>query len=236
MIRQSLSEGAEVIVLPEVFSTGFCYDRMSDSSERPDGPTFKLLSDITIESQCVIVSSIIEKDSSKEGGRYFNLGFCMENGEITGTYRKTHPFNREKQYFTPGNLISPIRLQSKDLTIGLEICYELRFPEVARKLSLLGADILITVAEFPKPRREIWQTLVRARAIENQIPHIACNRTGSDPDSCFFGSSMIVDASGAVKKEAGEEESILIYDIDTAETSRVRESITVFKDRRTDLY
>lgn len=236
MIRQAVSRGAEIVVLPEVFSTGFCYDHMSDSSEGPGGPTFKLLSEITSENQCVIVSSIIEKESSKEGDRYFNLGFCIENGVITGKYRKTHPFKKEKQYFTPGNAISPIRLKSKDLTIGLQICYELRFPEVARKLSLLGADILITVAEFPKPRREIWQTLVRARAIENQIPHIACNRTGSDPDSSFFGSSMVVDASGEVKKKAGEEESILIYDIDLAATSNVRGCMTVFKDRRTDLY
>ncbi|MDW7730900.1 MAG: carbon-nitrogen family hydrolase [Methanolobus sp.] len=236
MITQAVSEGAEIIVLPEVFSTGFCYDRMQDSAEGPDGITLRLLSEFTSENQCVIVSSIIEKESSKEGDRYFNLGFCMENGTIMGTYRKTHPFKREKQYFSPGNVISPIRLQSKDLTIGLQICYELRFPEVARKLSLMGADILITVAEFPKPRQELWHTLVRARAIENQIPHIACNRTGSDPESSFFGSSMIVDAMGEVKREAGEEESILIYGIDTAETSNVRECITVFKDRRADIY
>ena len=236
MVKQAVSQGAELIVLPEVFSTGFCYESMSDSSEMPDGPTLKLLSDLTRENGCVIISSIIEKESSKKGDKYFNLGFCMEDGVIAGTYRKIHPFKREKQYFSPGDVISPIRLRSKDLTIGLQICYELRFPEVARKLSLMGADILVTVAEFPKPRKELWQTLVRARAIENQIPHIACNRTGSDPESSFFGTSMIVDASGEVKKEAGEEESILIYDIDAAETSNVRDTIPVFMDRRSDLY
>ncbi|WP_406658173.1 carbon-nitrogen family hydrolase [Methanolobus sp. ZRKC2] len=236
MVRQAISEGAEVIVLPEVFSTGFCYDHISGSSESPEGPTLKILSDLTKESNCVIISSIIEKEQSMEEEKYFNLGFCLDTGVVTGTYRKTHLFMREKQYFTPGSMIVPISLQSKDLVIGLQICYELRFPEVARKLSLMGADILVTVAEFPKPRKELWQTLVRARAIENQIPHIACNRTGSDPDSSFFGSSMIVDASGEVKKEAGEEESILIYDIDTAQTSDVRETITVLKDLRTDIY
>ena len=236
MVRHAVSEGAELIILPEVFSTGFCYDRMSDSSERAGGPTLELLSDFTRENKCAIVSSLIEKKSSQEGDQYFNLGFCMEKGVLTGTYRKTHLFKREKQYFFPGNTISPISLQSKGLKIGLQICYELRFPEVARKLSLMGADILVTVAEFPKPRRKLWRTLVRSRAIENQIPHIACNRTGSDPESSFFGTSMIVDASGDVKKEASEEESVLIYDIDTAETSNVRESITVFKDRRPDIY
>ncbi|TGC09641.1 nitrilase-related carbon-nitrogen hydrolase [Methanolobus halotolerans] len=236
MIGRAVSEGAEIIVLPEVFSTGFCYEHMSDSSEARDGPTLELLSDLSRTNGCIIVSSVIESESSEEGTKYFNLGFCIEAGVITGTYRKTHPFNKEKQYFTPGNVISPIKLQSKDITIGLQICYELRFPEVARKLSLMGADILVTIAEFPKPRRELWQTLVRARAIENQMPHVACNRTGSDPDTSFFGTSMIVDASGEIKVKAGEEESILIYDVDTAETSGVREVITVLKDRRADLY
>ncbi|MBN2110479.1 MAG: carbon-nitrogen family hydrolase [Methanosarcinaceae archaeon] len=236
MVSQAASEGASIIVLPEVFSTGFCYEHMSDSSEGANGPTLELFSGLTREMDCVLISSIIEKEASDEGDKYYNLGFCMENGVIRGTYRKTHPFKREKQYFTPGNVLAPIRLQSRDLTIGLQICYELRFPEVARKLSLMGADILVTVAEFPKPKKQLWQTLVRARAMENQIPHIACNRTGSDPGSSFFGNSMIVDASGDVKKEAGEEESVLIWDMDTSETSAVRENISVFLDRRPDIY
>ncbi len=236
MIDNALSEGAEIIVLPEVFSTGFCYDDMPGSAEYEGGSTLRKLSELTRDKGCIIISSIIEKISSDKGEKYFNLGFCIDNGVITGTYRKTHPFQKEKQYFSPGDSILPIKLQSKELTIGLQICYELRFPEVSRKLSLMGSDMLVTVAEFPKPRSDLWQTLVRARAIENQIPHIACNRTGSDPDKSFFGSSMIVDASGELVRKAGEEESILVYDIDTEKTSDVRKAITALDDRRPDLY
>jgi predicted amidohydrolase len=233
MAEQAISEGARLIILPEVFSTGFCYERMEASAETITGQTVSTLLDLSLKHDCVIVTSIIEKGSA---GRYHNLGLCIESGEITGKYRKTHPFKRERQYFSPGDEISPIRLRNHDLVIGLEICYELRFPEVARRLSLSGSDILITIAEFPNPRHNIWRTLAMARAIENQIPHIACNRTGESGETSFFGGSVIVSASGEILQEAGEEECILLQVIDTGETADVRDAITVFQDRREDLY
>lgn len=240
MAEQAVLDGAELVVLPEVFSTGFCYDNMEASAEAIAGPTVSSLLAFSGRHDCVIVTSIIERqlpgDGDLPGARYYNLGLCLESGEIRGTYRKTHPFSRERQYFSPGDSISPIRLRKRDLVIGLEICYELRFPEVARKLCLSGSDILITVAEFPNPRQHVWRTLALARSVENQIPHIACNRTGASGDTSFFGGSLIVDASGVIVQEAGEGECILLHDIDTAGTAKVRESITVFKDRRGDLY
>ncbi|MCQ6962003.1 nitrilase-related carbon-nitrogen hydrolase [Methanolobus chelungpuianus] len=240
MAEQAVLEGAELVVLPEVFSTGFCYGSMETSAETVTGPTISALLAFSGKHDCVMVTSIIERvlpaSEDLRGTGYYNLGLCIESGEICGTYRKTHPFSRERQYFSPGDSISPIRLRKRDLIIGLEICYELRFPEVARRLCLAGSDILITVAEFPNPRQHVWRTLAVARSVENQIPHIACNRTGVSGDASFFGGSLIVDASGAITQEAGEEECVLVHDIDTAGTVKVRESITVFKDRREDLY
>jgi predicted amidohydrolase len=240
MAERAISKGAQLIVLPEVFSTGFCYEGMEDSAETIKGPTVSKLLDFSLRHDCVIVTSIIEKESpqSKKGltGRYYNLGLCIESGEIAGTYRKTHPFKKECQYFSAGEDISPIRLRNHDLLIGLEICYELRFPEVARKLSLSGSDILITVAEFPNPRHPVWRTLALARAMENQIPHIACNRTGESGESSFFGGSVIVSASGEIMQEAGVDECILMHVLDTEETAKTREAITVFLDRRQDIY
>ena len=240
MAEQAISKGAKLLVLPELFSTGFCYDDMEASAETITGLTVSVLQDLSRKHDCVIVTSILEKELSQDrgasAGRYYNLGIYIESGEITGTYRKTHPFKRERQYFSSGDNISPCRLRSHDLIIGLEICYELRFPEVARKLSLCGSDILITIAQFPKPRHHVWRTLAIARAIENQIPHIACNRTGESGETSFFGGSMVVDASGQTLQEAGEDECILLHVIDTAETSKIREEITVFKDRREDIY
>jgi predicted amidohydrolase len=236
MARYALSEGADLIILPEVFSTGFCYDNIESLAEVQNGMVLSRLSDLSREYNCVIVSSIIEKELSGSEIKYYNLGFCIEDGEIAGTYRKTHPFKNESEFFTAGNSITPIKLRNRKLSIGLEICYEIRFPEVSRKLALDGADILITVAEFPKPRRHIWRTLACARAIENQIPHIACNCVGESPVSSFFGGSMIIDSLGEVCVEADDKESVLIYTLNLDEVKSVRSNIPVFDDRNPTIY
>lgn len=251
MAEKAVAEGAEHIVFPEVFSTGFCYDNIEESAECAPYPTIETLCDFSKKHDCILIGSIIEAaDDEKTNALHdrpsyscnynynynYNLGFCIESGKLAGTYRKTHPFGQEKSYFCGGDTIMPIRLEKNDLTIGLEICYELRFPEVARKLSLAGADILVTIAEFPNPRRNHWKTLAIARAIENQIPHIACNRTGKDPYSTFFGGSMIIDAWGDVKAQASNEECIIMHDIDMLEKDNIRKTIPVFDDRRPNLY
>lgn len=236
MARSALSEGAEVIVFPEVFSTGFCYGDIDHLAETHNGFTVSCLCDFSRTNNCVIVASMIEKDVSGPKTLYYNLGFCIENGNVVGNYRKTHPFKKEGKFFEAGNSIKPIKLTKTNLKIGLEICYELRFPEVSRKLVLEGADILITIAEFPKPRRHIWKTLATARAIENQIPHIACNCTGEGPDSSFFGGSLIIDALGEPCVEADEAECVIIHTLDLDDVKNVRSNIPAFDDRNPHLY
>jgi predicted amidohydrolase len=236
MAKDAVSAGAELLVFPEVFSTGFCYDNIEISGETETGKTIREMCDFSKQNECVMIFSIIEKQISSSGLEYYNLGVCVEDGNVAGTYRKTHPFKREKQYFTSGDSIHPISLPKRELTIGLEICYELRFPEVSRKLALMGADILVTIAEFPSPRRNIWRSLAIARAIENQIPHIACNRVGEGPDSSFFGGSIIVDQLGDVMEEAGDDESVVLSIVDVERTIKIRNEIPVFDDRRTDIY
>ncbi|WP_094227337.1 nitrilase-related carbon-nitrogen hydrolase [Methanolobus psychrotolerans] len=236
MAHEAVSNSAELLVFPEVFSTGFCYEDKNDLAEPEFGESVRAMCAFSKKHECVLLFSVIEKKASINCTDYYNLGLCIENGEIAGTYRKTHLFKKEKQYFSPGNEILPIRLRKRDLTIGLQICYELRFPEVARKLVLEGSDILVTIAEFPSPRQHIWKSLSIARAIENQIPHVACNRVGNGPDSSFFGGSIIVDAIGEIKEEAQDKETILYHDIELENTSKVREIIHVFDDRRPDIY
>lgn len=278
MALKAVEKGAELIVLPEVFSTGFCYENLSHAAESLPSPTLENLACFSEANNCIILGSIIQKDSGKDRGGdvredggekgfkkgekgfsgdeipgknfteskdfmesknsalYYNLGFCFESGTLAGTYRKTHPFKAENGYFSKGSSIEPISLKKQSLKIGFEICYELRFPEVARKLSLAGADLLVTTAAFPNPRSEHWKTLAKARAIENQIPHIACNRTGSAPDCTYFGNSMIIDAWGEVKADAGSKECVIVYDLDLAGKAEIRKAIPVFEDRRIELY
>ncbi|WP_440947624.1 nitrilase-related carbon-nitrogen hydrolase [Methanosarcina sp. T3] len=277
MALKAVKKGAELIVFPEVFSTGFCYENLSHAAESLPSPTLENLACFSEANDCIVLGSIIQKDKgeayredvgeggievksgndakkdfiegengfsgkkkeipgSKKSALYYNLGFCFESGALAGTYRKTHPFKAENGYFAKGSSIEPISLKKQNLKIGFEICYELRFPEVARKLSLAGADLLVTVAAFPNPRAEHWKTLAKARAIENQIPHIACNRTGSAPDCTYFGNSMIIDAWGEVKAEADSKECVIVGDLDLAGKEEIRKDIPVFEDRRIELY
>jgi len=152
--------------------------------------------------------------TQKEKPFQYNLGFCIESGELVGLQRKTHLYGPEKAHFALGNQIIPIKLEKHDFSIGLIVCNELRYPEVARKLALGGADILISVAEVPDFYGPSWRIFSLARALENQLPHIACNRVGKDIYSTYFGGSVIVNPGGNIIAEAGEEECTLIGDID----------------------
>lgn len=276
---KAVTKGAEIIVFPEVFSTGFCYEELDHSAESLLSPTLENLACFSEANNCILIGSIIQKvivegeesgedeeidenkeneaievpgkneaneepgnkgsksnNVTKDSARYYNLGFCIESGTLAGTYRKTHPFKKENKYFYKGDSIEPISLKKQNLKIGLEICYELRFPEIARKLALAGSDLLVTIAAFPNPKSEHWKTLVRARAIENQIPHIACNRIGSAPGISYFGNSMIVDSLGEVKADAGDKERVIVSDIDLSAKDEVRKDVPVFNDRREELY
>ncbi|MCS3924171.1 nitrilase-related carbon-nitrogen hydrolase [Methanosalsum natronophilum] len=234
--KSALDKGAKIIVFPEVFTTGFCYEKIEQVSENYPYNTIQQLIAFSRELECILIGSIIEKKYMNGKIYYYNLGFCIDTGEISGYYRKIHPFTEENKFFTGGNKINNLVTKNNSLTIGLEICYEVRFPEIARKMTLDGADILVTIAEFPNPRKDIWTTLVKARAIENQIPHIACNRIGQDPRKSYFGGSIIIDAEGKTVSQADDKETILIGDINLNETKNVRRKIPVFNDRRPQLY
>jgi predicted amidohydrolase len=264
MALEAVKKRAEIIVFPEVFSTGFCYEDFDYAAENTPSPTLENLACFSEANDCVLIGSVIQKDTeennfarkessfkekanyfagkekempgSKNSAPYYNLGFCFESGTLAGTYRKTHLFKNENHYFSRGSSIEPISLKKQNLKIGFEICYELRFPEVARKLALAGSDLLVTTAAFPNPRSEHWITLAKARAIENQIPHIACNRTGSAPDCTYFGKSMIIDAWGDVKADAGDKECVIVHDLELSKKDEIRKAIPVFEDRRIELY
>lgn len=222
---------ADIIVFPEVFTTGFCYDRITELAETEPYPTIERLKEVSNDKGNIIIGSII---TSGPGSKFHNLGFVLDKGEVAGIYTKVHPFGTEKQYFAGGKMIAPI-FTSIGL-IGLMICYDLRFPEMARKLALRGADILVTIAQFPSRRQDHWDTLVCARAIENQIPHLACNRIGRDPYNEFVGGSAVIDGWGRVLAHGDSKEGIITAQIYPEEKDRIRNEITCFSDRQETLY
>jgi predicted amidohydrolase len=113
--------------------------------------------------------------------------------------------------------------------VGLEICYDLRFPEVARSLARQGADFLVTIGQFPAARRTHWRILCFARAIENQLPHVACNWANA-------GGSLIIDARGQVQAEASQKEEVIFAEIDLEERDKWRKEIFYLGDRRPEIY
>jgi predicted amidohydrolase len=219
MATEAVEQGAEILVFPELFLSGFCYDQ--DLSDRPPYPSLDPLRSFVSEHGCMIIGSLVD-------GR-LNRGFCLDESGI-GFQDKIHPFGPEKAHFEGGGSISPIPTERGK--VGLEICYDLRFPEVARSLALSGADVLVTIAQFPASRGYHWQTLCRARAIENQITHIACN--GAGPDLC--GCSAILDSWGMPLAEAETEEATILAEIDLVGRDRIRREIPALEDRRPEIY
>lgn len=216
MASRALEQGAEILVFPELFLTGFCYQPWAQDS--PPYPALDPFRALAQEYGCLIMGSL-------KSGR-LNLGFCLDS-EGLEIRPKIHPFGPEKEHFDGGNFISPISTQRGQ--IGLLLCYDLRFPEVARSLALQGADFLVTVAQFPAARREHWRTLCMARAIENQLPHVACNFAEG-------GGSMVIDAWGNVQAEAGFGEAVIMGEIDLVERDRIRREMPCFMDRRPEIY
>lgn len=215
MAELAVDHGADILVFPETFITGFCYDQAPDEQPYPSLDPFRAF---VRDHGCLIIGSLM-------GGKY-NLGFCLEHEGIQ-FQPKIHPFDQEKLHFLGGGRISPLKTRLG--LVGLEICYDLRFPEVARTLALQGADFLVTIGQFPATRREHWRTLCLARAIENQLPHLASNWANA-------GGSLIIDARGQVQAEADQEEVVIFGEIDLDERDRWRKEISYLGERRPELY
>ena len=220
LARQAVARGAEILVYPELFLTGFCYQPAARDSAAaiPPYPALDPFRDLAREHNCLIIGSL-------RSGR-MNMGFCLDADGLE-LRPKIHPFGPEKEHFDGGDFISPVATRWG--LVGLEVCYDLRFPEVARLLALQGADLLVTVAEFPARRCAQWRALCLARAVENQIHHLACNWADG-------GGSLIIDARGEVLAEAGAGEALIMGEIDLGNRDEVRREVPCFADRRPDVY
>lgn len=245
LAEEAVSKEAELLVFPEVFSTGFCYDHIEAVAEAVSGPTLEALRAFSREHNCILAGSIIEKRKREDRGAInsekkvpfqYNLGFCIESGKLAGVHRKVQLYGPEKEYFASGDRIAPIEVQKYGLSIGLIVCNELRYPEVARKLALEGADLLVSAAEIPDFYMYPWRIMSISRAIENQLPHIACNRVGKDMYSTYPGGSFIADGWGRILAEAGTKECVILGEINLEGAKEIRQTGSILEDRRPDLY
>jgi omega-amidase len=225
-------KGCQLLLLPEMWSCGFDYGRLKELAETTPG----ILSHIQEWSRrygMVIVGSLPEI----EEGRIYNTNYVVDaDGTVRGAYRKTHLFtlHGEHHHFAPGN--QPLVSESRAGRLGVITCYDLRFPELARRLALDGAEILCVSAQWPLPRIEHWSLLLRCRAVENQMFVLGCNGCGSEGNLRYGGASAIVSPQGALLAQGNGGESRLLAQLDSQEMEAFRKHIPCFQDRRPDLY
>ena len=230
-LRRLAKEGVELAVLPEMWSCGFAYRELNSLAQR----TPELVAQLTAlsrELSMVIVGSLPEA----HGAKVYNTAYLLDRGTLAGSYRKLHLFSLMGEDRSLDSGDSTLVAQTSVGKIGVMICYDLRFPELARKLTLEGAEIIVVPGEWPKPREEHWRTLLKARAIENQLFVIAANCCGVVGKLDFFGQSLIIGPKGEILAEGGYESCEPSALLDPIEMERWRESITCFKDRRPDCY
>lgn len=224
----------DVIVLPELWTTGYDLTRLDEISD-PDGRRTKaFVSGLAKRFRVHIVAGSVAKQSS-EGVTNTLFAFDRQ-GELVGEYSKLHLFQLmdEHLYLQAGTDKGLFELEGASCA-GV-ICYDIRFPEWIRAHTVQGAEVLFVVAEWPLPRVEHWRALLLSRAIENQCYVVACNRSGSDPNNRFAGHSMIIDPWGEIIAEGSEGDEAVIAAIDLSKVRDVRKQIPIFADRRPELY
>jgi predicted amidohydrolase len=236
----SIKEKTEIVVLPEMFSTGFSM-KPELLAETMDGETLQWMKRIAAEKKIILTGSVIIKDD----GKYYNrLVWMQPNGQY-GVYDKRHRFGYagEDDHYSAGT--KRLIASAKGWKINLLVCYDLRFPVWARQSSPLtphgverGAtapepeyDILIYVANWPERRIHAWKTLLQARAIENQCYVVGVNRVGNDGNDIHYnGESMIIDPMGEVLYTKKDEEDIFTIILDKKHLDTVREKLPFLKD------
>lgn len=230
-------DGAELVVFPEMADTGYSMPviqaRATPWSEGAVLELRKMAKDLSIAIICGV--------SEREGNSIYNSQvFIDANGEIVGSYRKTHLFTGtpigEDKCFSPGHELRSFPFGG--LRLGLSICYDLRFPEVYRKLAIeQKVNVFIISSAWPFPRVEHFRVLCAARAIENQSYVIVSNRVGTDEGVTCCGSSAIIDPYGVTVASAStEQEELIQAEISEEAIKSVRNKMAVFAQRRPDLY
>lgn len=232
-IKEASVNGSEVILLPELWTTGYDLSRFDELAESLEGPTHQLLKELAQDFEVTIAGSLAEND---EGMFYNTFVAYTPDGERLVKYRKAHLFRlmNEEKYLESGDKKGNFLLGN--VPVAGVICYDIRFPEWMRTHMLNGSRGLFVVAEWPKPRVNHWRNLLISRAIENQCFVIACNRVGSDANNEFGGHSVVIDPWGNVVAEGGFDEEIVYAEVDFTKVEAIREQIPIFQDRRPDLY
>jgi predicted amidohydrolase len=240
-MEEAVAAGAQLLVLPECAIPGYMFGSGEEAlpfAEEIPGPSTEALERECARLDLTVVCGLLERD----GDALRNAAVLVGPDGLTGTYRKTHlPFLGVDRFVTPGDTL-PV-FETPLGRIGIEICYDLRFPEVTRTLALKGADMVAHPTNFPMAAKIQTELITVARAAENRIYLLTANRVGKERSGEFCGWSQIVDPFGKRLAEAGErEETLLVAEVDI-EKARDKDYVIpgeyehyLFGHRRPELY
>ncbi len=238
LIQKAVKEdNPDIIVFPETFTTGYSegiFHNIDKYAETEDGETVTVLRRLAKKFNVWLVSgSIVEKDDK---GTYNTIFLIDRKGNIVGKYRKMHLYSAMDEDVAFKNGVDMPVFDTEFGKLALMTCYDIRFVELSRTYAVKGADAIIIVSNFPNPKVNHWRILLQARAIENQLYIIACNRVGSADKSTYFGHSLIIDPWGEIINEGNDEETIISGEVDFNKVKEVRSIIPMYYDRQPQSY
>lgn len=229
LLGSSHFEPGALVVLPEMFATGFSMDVSITSKDEPNF-TLSILKQWAQQYQIYIMAGMVEQTESGKGK---NLSVTVNpTSEEICRYQKMQPFSKagEMDAHEPGQGVKIFDWSG--FVVSPFICYDLRFPEWFRMAAEKGANLFVVIASWPQARIQHWITLLQARAIENQAYVVGVNRCGDDPFHAMPGRSMVIDPLGNIMVDAGESETVLHAKIDVDEVIRQRNDLPFLQDKR----
>lgn len=250
LVREAATKGAQVILPPELFE-GEYFCRVEDeglfATARPtaEHPAVRAMQALAAELKVAIPTSFFEADGPHH---YNSLAMIGPDGTVQGVYRKSHipdgPGYEEKFYFRPGNTGFKVWKGPDRTTLGVGICWDQWYPETARALMLMGADVLFfptAIGSEPHDQSldtaRLWRRAMVGHAVSNVVPVVAANRIGNEHGQVFYGTSFITDERGDIVAELGrEEEGVITATFDLDRVKRHRAAFGFFRDRRPELY
>lgn len=243
MIREACSRGAELVVLPEMFTCPYDSELFPEYAEDENGETITAMRSLAAELGINLVAGSIP-ERTPEG--IYNTSFIIDDrGDITARHRKVHLFDidvegeitfRESDTLIAGSSVTVTETDSAVMGVG--ICYDMRFPELSRMMALGGAEVLIFPGAFNMTTGPAhWRLLVRSRALDNQCYCVAVS-PARNPGASYvaYGHSLVADPWGSVMVDAGSSECVLTVDLDMEMVEKVRRELPLLRNRRPDVY
>lgn len=229
---------ADLLILPELFATGYTFtskEEVKRLAETEKGETAAFLKQISNKTDAVIVGGFAEKD----GNKLYNASMMVYQDRVIAIYRKLHLYNKEKLWFSPGN--KPLSVHTvKGMKVGVMVCFDWMFPEIARKLALDGAQVIAHPSNLVMP---YCQAAMVTRCLENRVFAVTANRIGhekrGEDDFTFTGGSQITSFDGKILSSAPKDKpfvDIVDVDIGKADNKMINNYNDVLKDRRMEFY